>query len=95
MAGAGLRDKDISLIKGIPERTIRRRCAADLQRGRAIALATVASTLYRMATSGKSVAATIFYLKVRGGWREKDAAAPAGPTDGPQVVELPANGRGP
>jgi hypothetical protein len=31
----------------------------------------VAQSLFQMATSGKNVVAAIFWLKCRGGWREK------------------------
>jgi hypothetical protein len=40
------------------------------------AVAKVAQTLYTKATSGKDLGAAIFYLKVRGGWRENPEAYP-------------------
>jgi hypothetical protein len=42
-----------------------------LDRGSIEATAKVAQTLFGMATSGQNVAAAIFWMKARAGWREK------------------------
>jgi len=70
LAGLGLRDNDIALIIGVSERTIKNKCRELLDSGRAKALEKVSRTAHQMAASGKWPVMTIFYLKVRGGWRE-------------------------
>ena len=47
------------------------------------ATAKVAQSLYRMATEGNNVAAAIFWMKARAGWREKQQVELTGPDGGP------------
>jgi hypothetical protein len=70
MAGLGMTDAHIALVIGIGEATLQRRCRTELGRGRARASMAVSQTLFRLATSGRCVAATIFWKKCRDGWRE-------------------------
>jgi len=72
MAGLGLRDDQIAQVLGMAERTMTRHARDRLHRGRAKALAAVAQTCYRLATSGRCPAATFFYLKTQGRWQEVD-----------------------
>ena len=43
----------------------------ELDRGTVEANVKVAQSLFQMATQGKNVAAAIFWMKARAGWREK------------------------
>lgn len=83
LAHLGLNDAQISDALGISADTLRRRkqdseaVEAALRRGRALAVAAVANALYDNALAG-NVRAQIFFLKSRGGWRER--VAPEQPT---------------
>jgi hypothetical protein len=70
LAKLGLRDSDIASGLDIAESTLQKYFANFLAKGRVIALQKVADTLFTLATNGKNLAATIFYLKCRGGWLE-------------------------
>jgi hypothetical protein len=50
---------------------LRRHYRKELDRGAVEATAKVAQSLFQMATVDKSVAAAIFWMKARAGWREK------------------------
>jgi hypothetical protein len=56
------------------EKTLRRHFRIELDLGAAEANSAVAQSLFRMATVGKRPAAAIFWLKCRGGWRERPAS---------------------
>ena len=74
-AGFGLSWEQIAGIVGINERTLRRRCQAEYNKGTSHVIVNVAKTLYQTATDRKDkghVAAAIFFLKTRGRWRETD-----------------------
>ena len=43
----------------------------------------MAQPLFNMATSGNNVAAAIFWMKARAGWREKNQVELTGPDGGP------------
>lgn len=87
MAGYGLTVEKIATLLGISKRTFERRMkdtpgAADaLSKGRAKASLDVIQTAYEMATSGKSAAMTIFWLKVREGWKEHQIIETVTPTE--------------
>jgi hypothetical protein len=70
MAGLGMSEDHISLIVGVHKNTLRTNMQATLELGRARALADVARTAYQMAVSGECPAATFFWLKTQGRWRE-------------------------
>lgn len=70
LAGFGLTDDNIALVIGISEGTLKRRFREELDRGRALAKATVAQTAFKMATSGKQPAMTMFWLKTQCRWKE-------------------------
>ncbi|MFM1990180.1 MAG: hypothetical protein RJA99_3137 [Pseudomonadota bacterium] len=78
LAGYGMREPEICELvldaKGQPisEKTLRKYFKRELGSGHVTANSKVADTLYRMATSGANVAATIFWMKTRARWRETD-----------------------
>lgn len=71
MSGFGLPQPDIATHIGIDPKTLRKHFREDLDRGSIEATAKVAQSLFRMATEGNNVAAAIFWMKARAGWREK------------------------
>lgn len=80
LVGIGVKQADIAPLVGIrSEKTLRKHFREELDRGQTEANAKVMETLYRMATSGKDVAATLFWLKCRAGWSEKHYFTPSVP----------------
>lgn len=73
MAGYGLTQAQIALLIEVSEPTLRKYYERELKLGEARATLTVSQTLYRRATSGNDLGAAIFWMKARGGWRERDA----------------------
>jgi hypothetical protein len=87
MAGMGIRHEDIAKKVGIRSpKTLRKHFREELDLGSTDALYNVARTLYNMATRGDCPAATIFYLKSRGGWREKPTFEPGSIAPPPFIV---------
>jgi hypothetical protein len=75
LAAYGTKHEEIARIIGLRSaKTLRRHFRDELTRGGIEATAQVCQTLYQMATSGEEPACTIFWMKVRGGWREKPHA---------------------
>jgi hypothetical protein len=71
MSAYGVRQEDIGKVVGLRSpKTLRKHFREELTQGSINAVARVGQTLYQMATSGKHVVATIFFLKSRGGWRD-------------------------
>ncbi len=73
MAGYGIPEIDIARVLGIDPKTLRKHYREELDTGHVIANAKVAESLFRKATGEgpQSVAAAIFWMKARAGWREK------------------------
>ena len=71
MAGLGLPQDQIALLLEIDPKTLRKHFRDDLDRGMAEANVKVGQSLFNMATQGNNVAAAIFWMKARAGWREK------------------------
>ena len=71
MSGLGLPQDQIALLLEIDPKTLRKHFRDDLDRGMAEANVKVGQSLFNMATSGNNVAAAIFWMKARAGWREK------------------------
>src|SRR5437764_14919579 len=71
MAGYGVPHEGIAVMLDIDPKTLRRHCRDELERGAVEATAKVAQSLFQMATVEKSVAAAIFWMKARAGWRER------------------------
>jgi hypothetical protein len=71
MAGYGVPHEGIATLLEIDPKTLRRHYRKELDRGSVEATAKVAQSLFQMATVDKNVAAAIFWMKARAGWREK------------------------
>ena len=71
MAGFGVPHEGIAILLEIDPKTLRKYFQSDLDRGSVEATAKVAQSLFHMATVDKNVAAAIFWMKARAGWREK------------------------
>ena len=67
----GVPHEDIATHMDMDAKTLRKHYRRELDRGTIEANAKVAATLFTMATVDKNVAAAIFWMKARGGWREK------------------------
>ena len=72
MSGFGVPQPDIATHIGIDPKTLRKWFREELDRGSIEATTKVAQSLFRMATEGNNVAAAIFWMKARAGWREKN-----------------------
>jgi hypothetical protein len=99
LAGVGVSQDDIAKIIGCAPKTLRKGFREELDRGVAEANATMTGSLFAAGTAG-NVTAQIFWLKVRGHWREKTAADDPVPGSGteansPAVLILPDNARDP
>lgn len=72
MAGIGLTHDQISKVLGISDETLRKYYKHELETSEALMNAQVAQNLFSIATSkgAGSVAAAIFWMKTRAGWRE-------------------------
>ena len=89
MAAYGIRHDEIAACLGIRSaKTLRRHFREELDRALVEANAKVARTLFEMATGGKSVAATIFWLKSRAGWRDLPHRT-LRPIDAPPFIVVP------
>ncbi|WP_211879917.1 hypothetical protein [Plastoroseomonas hellenica] len=90
MAGFGVPQEDIAKHIEIDPKTLRLHFRRELDAGVLEANAKVAQSLFHMATQGKNVAAAIFWLKARAGWREKQeielSAKPAEPKPVESIV---------
>lgn len=71
MAGFGVPQDDIATYVDVDPKTLRKHFREELDRGSIEATAKVAQSLFNMATAGGNVAAAIFWMKARAGWREK------------------------
>jgi len=87
MAAMGIPQEHIAHMIGCHSpKTLRKHFRRELDVGLSGANYTVAKTLYNMAKSGKEPAATMFWLKCRGGWRERPAFEPASIPPPPFIV---------
>jgi hypothetical protein len=71
LSGYGVLQDGIAIHIGIDAKTLRKHFRDDLDRGSVEATAKVAQSLFHLATIEKNVAAAIFWMKARAGWREK------------------------
>ena len=78
LSGFGVPHDDIGRIVKCSPPTLRKRFRDELDLGSAEANAKVAQTLYQQATTPGNIAATIFWLKARAGWREKQVVEVTG-----------------
>lgn len=89
MAGIGLTHDQIAKVMLVSDETLRKYYANELETGAAKMSAAVAQNLYNIATSKGSgaVAAAIFWMKTRAGWRETNRSEITGADGGPVKVE--------
>ncbi len=85
MASFGVPHDDIAVVVRCSPPTLRTRFRVELDTATIEANARVAQCLYQQATTPGNIAATIFWLKARAGWREKQQVEVSGP-DGTQPV---------
>jgi hypothetical protein len=71
MSGLGVPQENIATHLEIDAKTLRKHFRRELDRGMVEANVKVAQSLFQMATTGKNVAAAIFWMKARCRWREK------------------------
>src|SRR5436305_482537 len=83
MSGFGVPQPDIAIHVGVDPKTLRKWFRDELDRGSIEATTKVAQSLFRMATEGKNVAAAIFWMKARAGWREKNSLEVTGKDGAP------------
>ncbi|WP_144299797.1 hypothetical protein [Elioraea rosea] len=86
MSGFGIPQEDIATFLEIEPKTLRKHFRRELDRGMVEATAKVAQSLFQMATTGNNVAAAIFWMKARAGWREKQELR-VGPTQMDQMTD--------
>ena len=90
MAGFGVPRDAIAQHLEIDPKTLRKHYRHELDRGMVEANVKVAQSLFAMATQGNNVAAAIFWMKARAGWREKNTLEITGkdgaPADPPRLV---------
>jgi len=84
LSAVGVPQEAIAGYLDIDAKTLRKHFRAELDHGSLEANVKVAQTLFSMATVDRNVAAAIFWMKARGGWREKNALD----TDGNPVHPL-------
>ena len=98
LAGLGVPQDDIAKIVGCAPKTLRKRFRDELDRGVAEANAIISGCLFAAAKGGNTTA-QIFWMKTRGGWRERQPAddrdADADVGSGSEVLVLPDNNRDP
>ena len=82
LSGYGVRHDEIAIYLDIAPKTLRKHYREQLDKGHIKANVGVARSLHKQATEG-NVAAAIFWLKSRAGWREKVDVELTGPGGGP------------
>ena len=74
MARLGIKHEAIATVLGITAKTLRKHCKKEIALGKTMANFRVADALFKKATDlnggAASVAAAIFFLKARAGWKE-------------------------
>jgi hypothetical protein len=83
MSSHGVPQDDIAYALEIDPKTLRKHFPRELRMGMIDAKLKVGQSLFTMATTGKNVAAAIFYAKARMGWSEKVKIEHTGPGGGP------------
>lgn len=83
MAAYGIPQDAIARVVGCSEPTLRRAYRYELDVAVHEANARVAQCLFQQATTPGNVAASIFWLKARAGWREKQVHEVTGPGGAP------------
>ena len=86
MAALGTRHEDIAAIVDITPKTLRKHFRQELTRGAIEANAKVGQTLFSMATSGRNIAATIYWERTRGALRGRQSETDRQPLSPPQII---------
>ena len=88
LSGIGLPHRQIAVLIGCDEKTLRKHLGEELTRGDAKATAKIAQCLFSKAMSGDT-ASMIFWMKVRAGWSERVVQEHTGfGGEGPVCVEV-------
>ena len=89
MCGFGIPVAEVAKVVGICENTLRKYYPDEIVLGATKADAKVAEALFKKAIGDGqgSVAAAIFWMKTRRGWRETNVTEISGPQGGPVVTE--------
>ncbi len=97
MSGYGVPHDDIATLLEVDPKTLRKHFRRELDRGAVEATAKVAQSLFNMATQDKNVAAAIFWMKARAGWREKHevvvSTRPVAELSDEELAEIVQQGR--
>ncbi len=88
LAGYGLNQNQIASILEITRQTLAKHFSVELEKGKSLALAQAASSLFNNIKKGKE-ASIFFYLKTQGGWREQQQQP-----DNAQTVNFHYHGSG-
>ena len=89
MVGFGVPQEAIATHFEMDAKTLRKHFRRELDRGMVEANVKVAQSLFNMATTGGNVAAAIFWMKARAGWREKhEVVVTPGPLSALSDTEL-------
>ena len=86
MAGLGTPHEDIAAVLEITAKTLRKHFRSELTLGAIEANARVGQTLFAMATSGRNIAASIYWDRTRGIRRSRDGETGNGPMLPPQII---------
>jgi hypothetical protein len=87
MTGLGIIQVDIGTMLSLDVKTLRKHYRRELDTGAIEANSRVASSLYTMATTDKVVAAAIFWMKARAGWKDHTPADQR-PADNAVILEV-------
>ena len=89
MAAYGVPQEDIAKVIGVRSpKTLRKHFRRELDLSAIEANTRVAQTAYRLAISGNSVLATMFWLRTRAGWKETCSADQTRIAPPPFIVAL-------
>lgn len=89
LAGLGASRRHIALHLRIPEAALLAQLGDELELAEMEANSKVAKALFTMATRQNNVAAAIFWMKARGGWREKQEIDVTAQTQHRYVIGAP------
>ena len=88
LSAVGVPQEAIANHLEIDAKTLRKHLRRELDGGMLEANVKIAQTLFSMATVDRNVAACIFWMKARGGWREKNALDTDGNAQEPVQVTI-------
>jgi hypothetical protein len=86
-AAYGVQQDEIAKYLEIDPKTLRKHFRRELDTGSIEATSKVAQSLYKAAMGG-NVGAAIFWMKARGGWREKHEIEHSGPGGGAMITRI-------